>query len=210
MKLRVEGISKELKHRKILDNISMEMESGKIYGLCGKNGSGKTMLLRAIAGLMKVDEGHIYIGERQLGKDFSVLPSLGLIIENAGLYPNLTGYENLKYLADIKKRIGKEEMLTALVKVGLDPDDKRTYLKYSLGMKQRLLIAQAIMEKPDVLLLDEPTNGLDKNGVDLIRNILKEEKERGALIVITSHNREDIDFLADERFVIEDGKLEKI
>ena len=210
MKLRVEGISKELKHRKILDNISMEMESGKIYGLCGKNGSGKTMLLRAIAGLMKVDEGHIYIGERQLGKDFSVLPSLGLIIENAGLYPNLTGYENLKYLADIKKRIRKEEMLTALVKVGLDPDDKRTYLKYSLGMKQRLLIAQAIMEKPDVLLLDEPTNGLDKNGVDLIRNILKEEKERGALIVITSHNREDIDFLADERFVIEDGKLEKI
>jgi ABC-2 type transport system ATP-binding protein len=210
MKLIVNHISKVLKNKKILDDISMELENGKVYGLCGENGSGKTMLLRALSGLIKVDNGHIAIDEMKLGKDISVLPSLGLIIENAGLYPGLTGYENLRYLAGIKNIIGQDEIKNAIRSVGLNPDDRRTYMKYSLGMKQRLLIAQAIMEKPEVLLLDEPTNGLDNQGVELIRKLILRERDRGALIVITSHNKEDIDLLADERFVIEEGKLKKL
>ena len=147
--------------------------------------------------------------EKILHKDFSVLPSLGIIIENAGLYPNFTGMQNLTYLANLTKRIGQEEIIHAITRVGLNPYDKRLYGKYSLGMKQRLAIAQAIMEKPDVIMLDEPTNALDETGVEEIRKIILEEKARGALILVASHNKEDIQVLADEWYRVENGQVIK-
>ena len=179
MKLIAENISKTIRGKKILSEISLELEGGKIYGFTGPNGSGKTMLFRALSGLMSVDSGIIRWNGGVLRRDFSVLPSLGIILENVSLYPNLTGFQNLKYLADIKGKIHNKEIREALKRVGLDPDDRRTYRKYSLGMKQRLAIAQAVMEKPDVIMLDEPTNGLDDEGVEIVRRLILEEKERG-------------------------------
>ena len=165
------------------------------------------MLFRALSGLIRLDSGTISLDGRVLHRDFSVLPSLGLILENAGLYPGLTGLENLKYLAKLTRRVGTEEIRDAIRRVGLDPDDKRTYGKYSLGMKQRLAIAQAVMESPDVLLLDEPTNALDESGVEDIRRIITEERDRGALILLASHNKEDIRVLSDYVFRIEKGSV---
>lgn len=198
MELVANNISKTIRQKVILSNVSLCLKSGNVYGFVGKNGSGKTMLFRALSGLMKIDSGSIAWEEKILHKDFSVLPSLGIIIENAGLYPNFTGMQNLTYLANLTKRIGQEEIIHAITRVGLNPYDKRLYGKYSLGMKQRLAIAQAIMEKPDVIMLDEPTNALDETGVEEIRKIILEEKARGALILVASHNKEDIQVLADE------------
>lgn len=209
MILEARNISKSIKKHIILDNVSIKAESGVVYGLRGENGSGKTMLLRALSGLMKIDEGEITLDGKVLGKDFSVLPSLGIVLENAGLFPGLTGYRNLEYLADIKKIAGREEIKDAIRRVGLDPEDKRVYGKYSLGMKQRLAIAQAIMERPDIIMLDEPTNSLDSEGVEEIRNIILEEKSRGAIIILTSHIRQDMDYLADVKYTVKAGKVEK-
>lgn len=205
MKLEVNNISKTIRGKKILSDVSLCLESGNIYGFVGRNGSGKTMLFRALSGLMKINSGSITWNDQLLHKDFSVLPSLGLLIENAGLYPGLTGTQNLEYLADLTKKIGKEEIHHAISRVGLRPEDKKPYGKYSLGMKQRLVIAQAIMEKPDVIMLDEPTNALDESGVGEIRQLIFEEKARGALILLASHNKEDIHLLADELYKVEDG-----
>lgn len=207
MELIAENINKKIKERKILNNISLLMESGNVYGFWGRNGSGKTMLFRALSGLMKIDSGKIFWNNQQLHKDFSVLPSLGIIIEHAGLYPNMTGMDNLLYLADIKGIVGKKEICEAIERVGLDPYDKRMYGKYSMGMKQRLIIAQAIMEKPDVIMLDEPTNGLDESGVEEIRILIEQEKRRGALILLTSHNKEDMRILTDRMYKIVDGNI---
>ncbi len=207
MELKIEHVSKTIRGKVILSDVNLQLESGHIYGFVGRNGSGKTMLFRAVSGLMKVSEGKILVDGRELNKDMPVLPSVGLILENAGLYPELTGYKNLKYLAGLKGIIGDEEIRDAIKRVGLDPDDKRTYRKYSLGMKQRLAIAQAIMEKPEVLLLDEPTNGLDESGVELIRKVILEEKERGALILLASHSKEDIEQLTDVVYSVKDGKV---
>ncbi|MBR2038281.1 MAG: ATP-binding cassette domain-containing protein [Lachnospiraceae bacterium] len=207
MKMVVNDISKSIKGKRILSNISLEMQSGKVYGFVGRNGSGKTMLFRALSGLMSIDSGVITWGNKQLHKDFSVLPELGIVLESAGLYPNLTGMENLMYLARFKNKVGKNEVINAIERVGLDPNDKRVFGKYSLGMKQRLVIAQAIMEKPDVIMLDEPTNGLDESGIELIRNIIIEEKQRGALILLASHNKEDMHVLADKLYKMVNGEV---
>ena len=209
MELVANNISKTIRQKVILSNVSLCLKSGNVYGFVGKNGSGKTMLFRALSGLMKIDSGSIAWEEKILHKDFSVLPSLGIIIENAGLYPNFTGMQNLTYLANLTKRIGQEEIIHAITRVGLNPYDKRFYGKYSLGMKQRLAIAQAIMEKPDVIMLDEPTNALDETGVEEIRKIILEEKARGALILVASHNKEDIQVLADEWYRVENGQVIK-
>ena len=207
MGLRAENIKKQIRGKVILDDISLDLNEGTIYGFHGRNGSGKTMLFRALSGLMHVDSGKIVYGDKELGKEISILPNLGIIIENAGLYPYMTGVENLAYLAGFRKLIGKNEVCEVLERVGLDPSDRRTVNKYSLGMRQRLIIAQAIMEKPDVLMLDEPTNALDEAGVELVRNIILEEKKRGALILLASHNREDMQILADEVIHIESGRI---
>lgn len=207
MELRIENISKMIRGKSILKEISLSLHSGNIYGFVGKNGSGKTMLFRAISGLMRIDSGRIICDDKVLHQDFSVLPSQGIVLENAGLYPNMTGFDNLKYLADLTGKIGNKEIENAILRVGLDPKDKRTYKKYSLGMKQRLAIAQAIMEYPDVILLDEPTNALDEEGVSHIRKIILEEKSRGGIILIASHNSEDIRILADQKYYIENGRI---
>lgn len=207
MKLVADNISKAIRKKVILDHVSLCLESGNIYGFVGKNGSGKTMLFRALSGLMGIDSGIIVWGGKTLHRDFSVLPGLGIILENAGLYPNLTGIQNLTYLANLTKRIGSEEIIQAIERVGLNPYDKRPYGKYSLGMKQRLAVAQAIMEGPDVIMLDEPTNALDETGVEEIREVILEEKERGALILVASHYKEDIQVLADEWYRVENGRV---
>ncbi len=207
MELAVNNINKTIRKKIILSKVNLRLKSGNIYGFVGRNGSGKTMLFRALSGLMRIDSGSIVWGEKTLHKDFSVLPSLGIIIENASLYPNLTGMQNLTYLAGLTKRIGREEITHAIARVGLNPYDKRVYRKYSLGMKQRLAIAQAIMEKPDIIMLDEPSNALDETGVAEIRKIILEEKERGALILVASHNKEDIQVLADECYRVENGQV---
>lgn len=207
MKLVASKVCKTIKGKEILSDICLELDSGHIYGFRGKNGSGKTMLFRALSGLMSVSSGTVFWNDKVLKKDFSVLPGLSIVLENVGLYPHFTGFENLKYLSKYTKRARTEEINTALERVGLDPKDRRLYSKYSLGMKQRLAIAQAIMEKPDVLMLDEPTNALDDEGIRLVRKILQEEKKRGALILIASHNLEELTLLGDEIFHIENGKI---
>lgn len=207
MELMVNNINKTIRKKVILSDVNLSLKSGNVYGFVGRNGSGKTMLFRALSGLMGIDSGSIVWEGKTLHKDFTVLPSLGIIIENAGLYPNFTGIENLTYLAKLAKRIGQEEIIQAISRVGLNPYDKRLYGKYSLGMKQRLVIAQAIMEKPDVIMLDEPTNSLDETGVEEIRRVILEEKERGALILVASHNKEDIQILADELYRVENGQV---
>lgn len=207
MELIVTNISKKIKRNVILSNISLHLKSGNIYGFVGPNASGKTMLFRALSGLMKVDSGEIRLDEKVLKKDIDILPNLGIILENAWLYPEFTGMENLEMLAKVNKKVQREEIENTIRRVGLNPADKRLYRKYSLGMKQRIVIAQAIMEQPDILMLDEPTNALDENGIDKIRHIILEEKERGALILIASHNKEDITLLADQVFYINNGSL---
>lgn len=201
----MENGNKAIRGRRILQDVNLELYGGAIYGFIGRNGSGKTMLFRALSGLIRLDSGTVTLDGQVLHRDFSVLPSLGLILENAGLYPDLTGLENLKYLAKLNRRIGTEEIREAIYRVGLDPDDRRVYGKYSLGMKQRLAIAQAVMESPDVIMLDEPTNALDETGVEDVRQIILEERDRGALILLASHNKEDIRVLSDYVFRIEKG-----
>lgn len=207
MILTAEHISKTIRGREILHDVSLELHSGKVYGFVGRNGSGKTMLFRALSGLMGLTSGTVRWGDQVLKRDFAVLPNLGIVLENVGLYPNLTGLENLRYLANIRKKCTQNDLRTVLTRVGLDPDDRRTYGKYSLGMKQRLAIAQAIMEQPDVLMLDEPTNALDSEAVARVRDIIAQEKERGALVLLASHNYEDICLLSDQVYRLASGRL---
>lgn len=210
MKLTAEHVYKTIRSAPILQDVTLTLEEGTIYGFVGRNGSGKTMLFRALSGLMKVTRGTVSLDGKVLHRDFSVLPSLGIVLEHVGMYPHLTGVENLRYLAGLTRRAREADIRTALERVGLDPNDKRAYRKYSLGMKQRLAIAQAIMEQPDVLMLDEPTNGLDDDGVRKIRDLILVEKARGAIVLLASHNREDIRILSDHLFRIEQGRLEEL
>ena len=210
MKLTAEHVYKTIHGASILQDVNLTLEDGTIYGFVGRNGSGKTMLFRALSGLMKLTRGTVNLDGQVLHRDVSVLPSLGIVLEHVGMYPNLTGVENLRYLAGLTRRAKEADIRTAIQRVGLDPDDKRTYRKYSLGMKQRLAIAQAIMEKPDVLMLDEPTNGLDDDGVRKIRDLILVEKARGAIVLLASHNQEDIRILSDHLFRIEQGRLEEL
>lgn len=205
MELTANNISRTIKGRLILNNVSLNLKSNNVYGFTGRNGSGKTMLFRALSGLMRIDSGTVTLDGKVLHKDFDILPGLGITIENSGLYSEYTGYKNLKLLAGINKKITDEEIKQALNDVGLDHSDKRTVKKYSMGMKQRLAVAQAVMERPDVLMLDEPTNGLDESGIKLIRDIILRERERGAIILLASHNKEDISELADTLFKVDNG-----
>ncbi|MDC7300689.1 ATP-binding cassette domain-containing protein [Agathobacter ruminis] len=207
MILRADNLVKKIKGKTILDHISIEFESGKVYGIVGRNGSGKTMLFRALSGLMKCDEGAVYLDDQQLGKDFPVLPDLGIVIENAGLYPEYSGKKNLKLLSALKGKISDEEIEEAIRRVGLDPNDKRPVRKYSLGMKQRIVIAQAIMEHPMIFMLDEPTNAIDENGVKELRKLIEQERQRGAMVLLASHSKEDIELLADVVIHMNEGKI---
>ncbi|ADL69760.1 ATP-binding cassette domain-containing protein [Thermoanaerobacterium saccharolyticum] len=205
--LEVTNLSKNIGQNEILKSINLNLEKGTIYGFFGRNGSGKTMLFRALCGLIKPTSGTITINNKVLHRDISFPESIGVIIESPGFWDHYTGFENLKVLSSIKNIIGDEDIRKSIKRVGLDPDDRRIYKKYSLGMKQRLAIAQAIMERPDIIILDEPTNSLDENGVQLVREILIEEKKRGALILIASHNKDDIDILSDVKYKVDDGSV---
>lgn len=205
--LKAEHVYKRIRRKEILVDINLELCSGKIYGFVGRNGSGKTMLFRALSGLINIDSGKISFNEKTLHKDMEVLPNMGLTLENAGLYPELTGFQNLKILSQIRKVISDIDIKQSISKVGLNPDDKRSFRKYSMGMKQRLIIAQAIIEKPDIIILDEPTNALDEKGVIEVRNIIEKEKKRGAIILLASHNRQDIDILADHIYILNQGNI---
>ena len=208
MKIKLNNVSKTIKDQKILDNINAEFESGKVYGIVGRNGSGKTMLFRGMSGLMRI-EGEVWQDEMLLGRDMRILKNLGIIIENTDMYLEFSGYMNLKFLADINKKIGKKEIRQAMKDVGLNPDEKKSVGNYSLGMRQKLSIAQAIMEKPDVLLLDEPTNGLDDKTVKDFWELIRREKKRGAVILLASHSKDDIRELADEIYHMNSGVLTK-
>ena len=201
----IKNYCKSIKSRPILNNVSYNFEYGKIYGLYGHNGSGKTMLLRAIAGLLGPDSGSVVIDGKVLHKDMSFPPSIGIVIENMNLLPQYNAFDNLKILGKIKKTATDEDITTALERVGLKSDLK--VKKFSLGMKQRLNIAQAVFEKQKIILLDEPTNALDNDGVQLIYKLLKEEKERGALVVITTHHKEDLEEVCDVVLKMTEGEL---
>ncbi len=208
--IELENVSKTIRNNEVLKNISLHFESGNIYGFVGRNGSGKTMLFRLVAGLIKPTTGTVKYNGKLLGTELDIIPRLGLVIENVGLYPEFTGLQNLKMLAKINSVIGENEIREAITRVGLDPNDRRTVRKYSLGMKQRIVLAQAIMEHPDVLILDEPTNALDEDGVEQIRAIIREEKQRGALVLIASHNKEDISSLCDKIYSMKAGACAEI
>ena len=201
----IKNYCKSIKSRPILNNVSYNFEYGKIYGLYGHNGSGKTMLLRAIAGLLVPDSGSVVIDGKVLHKDMSFPPSIGIVIENMNLLPQYNAFDNLKILGKIKKTATDEDIKTALERVGLKSDLK--VKMFSLGMKQRLNIAQAVFEKQKIILLDEPTNALDNDGVQLIYKLLKEEKERGALVVITTHHKEDLEEVCDVVLKMTEGEL---
>ncbi len=204
------NVSKTIGHDDVLKNISATFESGKIYGIFGRNGSGKTMLFRAICGLIKITTGEIHFNDLKLHRDVSYAPNVGVIIETPSFWKEFSGFENLKMLASIQGKISDVEIIESLRRVGLDPQDKRPVKKYSLGMKQRLAIAQGIMENPDLIVFDEPTNALDEEAVQLLRQILIEEKERGAIVLIASHNKDDIRLLADVFMKMESGRLSEV
>lgn len=197
--IEVSHVSKELKGKLVLNDITVNFERGKFYGITGANASGKTMLFRAISGLICLTSGNITYNPSGV--------NIGLIVENPGFLLSYTGYDNLRFLASIRNQISKEEIIQSMEAVGLDPQDKRKVRTYSLGMKQKLAIAQAIMERPNVLILDEPTRGLDQESVELIRNLLKQINHEGATILISSHNQEDISILCDKVYTMADGYL---
>lgn len=205
--IKVENAVKKYPETVALNHVDLSFEKGKIYGIIGRNGSGKTVLFKCICGLSRLTSGTITVNGKIVGKQTDFPENIGMIIEHPGFLANYSGYENLKMLACIRKRIGKQEIREVIKLVGLDPDSKKWVGKYSLGMKQRLGIAQAIMEKPEILILDEPMNGLDNRGVEEIRKLLLQLKEQGITILLASHNREDIVVLCDEVMEMDQGKV---
>lgn len=203
----IQNLSKTIKSNAVIQDISMNLKSGVIYGFKGINGSGKTMLMRLICGLIRPTEGEIRINGKTLGKDLSFPESIGVFLENPAFLDSCSGFQNLKILASIKAVATDEDIRATLSRVGLSPNDKKKYRKYSLGMKQRLGIAAAIMEKPDIVILDEPTNSLDADGVTLVKQIVQEEKARGALVILSCHDGELLKGLSDEIFLLESGHL---
>ena len=206
--IEVQNVVKRFRDQVVLKNVSISFEKGKIHGIVGRNGSGKTVLFKCICGLMHPEEGVILVNGKRVGRDVDMPEDIGAIIEAPGFLPTYSGYKNLRFLANIRRKIGKEEILNVLKTVGLDPESRKHVGKYSLGMRQRLGIAQAIMEDPEILILDEPMNGLDNAGVQDIRALLLELKAQGKTILLASHNHEDIAALCDTVHEMDGGVLE--
>ena len=205
--IEISDVTKKYGEVPVLSQISMTLISGKIYGLVGRNGSGKTMLLKHILGFVRATSGSVKIDGKTIGKEIDIPENVGAIIETPGFLPDYSGFTNLKLLAMIKGKATNEDINNAIRLVGLDPSSKKHVGKYSLGMKQRLGLAQALMEDPDILLLDEPLNGMDNEGVEEMRQVLLRQKELGKLIVLASHSKEDIDILCDEIYRFDKGKI---
>lgn len=205
--IEITHITKKFGEETVLHDIDVVMERGKTYGFSGNNGSGKTVLMKCICGFLPVTSGTIKVGGKRIGIEIDFPESIGIIIETPGFLPNLTGLQNLKILAGLKNQISEKEIRKAIKSAGLDSDLKKAVSQYSLGMRQRLGIAQAIMENPEFLILDEPFNGLDKHGVLDIRSLLLELKEKGKTIILASHNSEDIRILCDQVYEMDGGRM---
>ncbi len=204
--VKVENVTKYFKQEKVLDDVNMNLETGHIYGIVGKNGAGKTVLFKIIAGFIKPSSGKVTVAGKIIGVDRDFPDSLGLIIETPGFLSQYNAYQNLLYLANINNKISKEDIKEAIRMVGLDPDSNKKVGKFSLGMRQRLGIAQAIMENPNLIILDEPMNGLDKKGIEDVKELLLKLKGDRKTILMASHYAEDME-ICDEVFQMEDGKL---
>jgi ABC-2 type transport system ATP-binding protein len=208
--INIDSLNLTINKTKILKNISISFEKGKIHGLIGRNGSGKTMLMKCICGFVKPTSGEIIVNNKKVGIDCDFPNNIGIIIETPGFIPYYSGYKNLKFLADLNRKIDSNTIKQTMIKVGLDPESKLHVKKYSLGMRQRLGLAQAIMENPEILILDEPMNGLDKDGVEDMRKYLLALKEQRKTIIIASHSAEDIEILCDTVSEMDKGVLKKI
>lgn len=208
--VKIENLKKTFREEEVLKGITCEFERGKIHAIVGNNGSGKSVFFKCICGFIQPTEGRIEVGGLEIGRDTDFPQNVGVIIEHPGFLLNLSGFKNLQLLAKIRKIIGDEEIKEVMQKVGLDPFSPKIVSKYSMGMKQRLGIAQAIMENPGILILDEPFNGLDKDGVNEIRQLINELKKTGKTIFLISHNSEDIKLLADSVYEMDAGRLWKV
>lgn len=208
--LEVKNVSKSFHKIQVVKQVNMRCESGKIYGIVGHNGSGKTVLLKCICGFLKYDEGEILVNGKRIGKDITMIQNAGVIIEEPAFLRKWSGYRNLEYLYNIRNSPDRKHLFDVMRLVGLEPGLRKAVGKYSLGMKQRLAIAQAIMEKPEILILDEPMNGLDKDGIAQMRELFLKMKENGKLMLLASHNKEDIDMLCDEVYEMENGQMQRI
>ena len=195
--INVQHVSKSFGEEQVLKDICRSFEIGKIHGIIGNNGSGKTVLMKCICGFLRPDSGKIYVNYKEVGKDMDFPDDLGIIIETPGFLPNISGFKNLQLLASLKKKASDAVIRDVIMKVGLDPYMKKPVGKYSLGMRQRLGLAQALMEDPQLLILDEPLNGLDKHGAAHIRELIKSLRDEGKTILLASHNQMDIDELCD-------------
>lgn len=205
--VRILGATKRIRGRTVLDDVTVELPRGGVYGFSGANGSGKTMLFRAVSGLIHLTSGYVEVFGQRLGRDADFPPSMGLAFDSTGFWGECTGRQNLELLASIRRVAGAEEIERALLRVGLDPQDTRPFSAYSLGMGQRLLIAQAVMESPDLLILDEPTNTLDVDGIDLVLKLVCEERARGATVLVSCHNMPELEALCDRRYLMAEGRL---
>lgn len=203
----VDQVTKRYGETTVLSDISMELCDGNIYGLVGRNGCGKTMLMKCISGFVRPTSGTITIDGKRLYQELDMPQDMGVIIENPGFIPHYSGYKNLKLLASVKHIIGRDRIVEYMKKLGLDARSRKHVSAYSLGMKQKLGIIQAVMEKPSLLILDEPMNGLDRDSVCLVRELLREIADEGTLILLASHNREDIEVLCDRVYYMDAGKL---
>ena len=204
--VKLDSVSKSFKKDSVLTDVSVEFEQGKIYGIVGKNGAGKTVLFKVITGFLRPTSGHVYVKDKEIGVNSDFADDIGLIIETPGFLSQYSAYKNLEYLASIRNKITEKEIREAIRLVGLDDKSKKKVGKFSLGMRQRLGIAQAIMENPELIILDEPMNGLDKNGIAIVKDLLRKLKEEGKTIIMASHYAEDME-ICDEVFEKEDGKL---
>ena len=207
MTIEVKSVTKVLRKITVLEDVNLILESGTIYGLRGVNGSGKTMLMRLIAGLIRPTRGEVFLDGKQLGKDLSFPPDMGMLIENPAFLDGYTAAQNLRLLAGIRKKVTEERIREVLEQVGLGWEDKRKYRQFSLGMKQRLGIAGAVLEHPQLLLIDEPTNALDTDGVEMVQELLLEEKKRGALIVLACHDFSILQSLSDVLYSVKEGRV---
>ena len=208
--IEISHVTKKYGAATVLNDVNISFEKGKIHGLIGRNGSGKTMLMKCICGFVPVTQGSVTVNGKKIGKDIDVPENLGAIIETPGFLNNYSGYNNLKFLAGINKKIGREQIREAISFVGLDPDSKKHVGRYSLGMRQRLGLAQAIMENPDILLLDEPMNGLDKHGVKEMRELFKSLAQPGKTIIMANHSADDIDVWCDTVGEMDLGVLTRV
>ncbi len=207
MNIQIQNVTKQIRGVTVLDNITLEFESGNIYGLRGENGSGKTMLMRIISGLIVPSKGKVLMNGKELHKEMDFPESIGLLLETPTFINGYTGFQNLKMLADLQRKISDEEIIDALNRVGLNSEDKRKYRKYSLGMKQRLGIAAAIMGSPDLIVLDEPFNAIDADGVIQIKKEIIKEKEKGNLIIMACHDTQAFDELTNKVYQISEGRI---